>query len=201
MTEAPLPLEGLPDCDLRYLPGFIDPDRAEEIFKRLLAEVPWREDTITLFGKTYPQPRLTALYGEGGKTYSYSGITLHPLPFTPLLQELRQAVAHESGLDFSTVLLNLYRDGRDSNGWHADNERELGPAPAIASLSLGAPRAFHLKHRFRKDQRCKLVLEPGSLLLMAGKTQQFWLHQVPKTRRPVGPRINLTFRKIFGTGA
>lgn len=199
--EPPLNLENLPDCRLRYLPGFLPPERAESIFRALLTEVPWREDTITLFGKTYPQPRLTALYGEGDKTYSYSGITLHPLPFTPLLQELKEAVERESGHDFSTVLLNLYRDGRDSNGWHADNERELGPAPVIASLSLGAPRAFHLKHRRLKEQRCKLVLEPGSLLLMAGETQRHWLHQVPKTARPVGPRINLTFRKIFGTGA
>jgi alkylated DNA repair dioxygenase AlkB len=199
--EAPVPLENLPDCELRYLPGFLPPGRAEALFRKLLAEVPWREDTITLFGKTYPQPRLTALYGEGGKTYAYSGITLHPLPFTPLLQQLREAVERESGHDFSTVLINLYRDGRDSNGWHADNERELGPAPVIASLSLGAPRAFHLKHRHRKEQRCKLVLEPGSLLLMAGDTQRYWLHQVPKTRRAVGPRINLTFRKIFETGA
>jgi alkylated DNA repair dioxygenase AlkB len=194
-------LENLPDCALRYLPGFLPPDRAEIIFRKLLTGVPWREDTITLFGKTYPQPRLTALYGEGGKTYSYSGITMHPLPFTPLLHDLREAVEKESGHMFNTVLINLYRDGRDSNGWHADNERELGPAPAIASLSLGAPRAFHLKHRHLKDQRCRLVLEPGSLLLMAGDTQRFWLHQVPKTKRPVGPRINLTFRKILETEA
>ena len=132
-------------------------DRADQDFGReLLAGVPWREDTITLFGKTYPQPRLTALYGEGGKTYTYSGITMHRLPFTPLLHDLREAVAKESGLAFNTVLINLYRDGRDSNGWHADNEPELGPAPAIASLSVGAPRAFHLKHRHLKDQRCNL---------------------------------------------
>lgn len=198
--DASLKLENLPDCELRYLPGFLEPDRAATSFERLLTEMPWREDEITLFGKTYLQPRLTALYGEGGKTYSYSGITMHPLPFTPLLQELRDAVEKASGRDFNTVLINLYRDGRDSNGWHADNERELGPAPVIASLSLGAPRAFHLKHRQFKDQRYKLILEPGSLLLMAGNTQRFWLHQVPKTRRPVGPRINLTFRKIYGPG-
>jgi len=197
MMDAPLNLAGLPDCQLRYLPGFLRPDRAEAIFRHLQAEVPWREDTITLFGKTYLQPRLTALYGEGGITYSYSGITMHPLPFTPLLQELREAVEHESGHDFSTVLINLYRDGRDSNGWHADDERELGPAPVIASLSLGAPRAFLMRHRHLKGQRFRLLLEPGSLLLMAGDTQRFWLHQVPKTRRAVGPRINLTFRKIF----
>ncbi len=194
-------LDHLPDCRLSYLPGFLEPPRAEALFRHLLETVPWRQDAITLFGKTYPQPRLTALYGDAGKPYSYSGITMHPLPLTPALQELRAAVEGVCGQRFSTVLLNLYRDGRDSNGWHADNEPELGPDPVIASLSLGAPRAFHLKHRELKDQRLKWVLEPGSLLLMAGGTQRHWLHQVPKTRRPVGPRINLTFREILEKGA
>ncbi len=193
-------LEHLPDCRVSYSPGFLAPARAEALFTRLLAEVPWRQDSITVFGKTYPQPRLTALYGEAGKAYSYSGITMHPLPFTPALLELKEEVEGACGQSFSTVLLNLYRNGRDSNGWHADNEPELGPAPFIASVSLGATRAFHLKHRRLKDQRLKLDLAAGSLLLMAGETQQHWLHQVPKTLRPVGPRINLTFRKIGEIG-
>lgn len=194
-------LEHLPDCRLSYRPGFLSPARADALMGHLLESVPWRQDSITLFGKTHPQPRLTALYGEAGKSYSYSGITMHPLPFTPALQELKNSVEAACGQNFSTVLVNLYRDGRDSNGWHADNEPELGPALVIASLSLGATRAFHLKHRRLKDQRVKLQLEAGSLLLMAGETQMHWLHQVPKTSRPVGPRINLTFRKILERGA
>lgn len=194
-------LELLPDCRLRYHPGFLAPARAEILFRHLLESVPWRQDTITLFGKTHLQPRLTALYGESGKSYTYSGITMHPLPLTEVLKGLQKEIEEACGQSFSSVLLNLYRHGRDSNGWHADNERELGPAPVIASLSLGATRAFHLKHRQLKDQRVKLDLEAGSLLLMAGDTQAHWLHQVPKTSRPVGPRINLTFRKILEKGA
>ena len=188
----------LPDCELTYIPDFLGAEKADVLFQSLLKEVPWQEDTITVFGKTYNQPRLTALYGEAGKVYTYSGISMHPHPFTPDLEELRQLVAEKSGATFSSVLLNLYRNGQDSNGWHADNEAELGNHPTIASVSLGAARYFHLKHRHRKDLRIKVLLEPGSLLVMAGATQQYWLHQIPKTARPVEARINLTFRNILG---
>jgi alkylated DNA repair dioxygenase AlkB len=187
----------LPDCKLTYIPDFLDLNRANELFHSLLKQVPWQEDTITVFGKTYNQPRLTALYGETGKAYTYSGITMYPHPFTPELEALRQLVAEKSGATYSSVLLNLYRNGQDSNGWHADNEPELGNHPTIASVSLGAARYFHLKHRQHKELRVKVLLEPGSLLVMAGATQQHWLHQIPKTARPVEPRINLTFRKIL----
>jgi alkylated DNA repair dioxygenase AlkB len=186
-----------PDCKLRYIPDFLDAQNADSLFKTLLNKVHWQEDTITVFGKTYNQPRLTALYGEAGKSYSYSGITMHPHPFTAELENLKQLVSDQSETNFTSVLLNLYRNGQDSNGWHADNERELGNHPTIASLSLGAPRFFHLKHRNRKDLRIKILLEPGSLLIMAGATQEYWLHQIPKTARPVEPRINLTFRRIL----
>jgi alkylated DNA repair dioxygenase AlkB len=187
----------LPDCKLNYIPNFLDANKANRLFQSLLNEVPWQEDKITVFGKTYDQPRLTALYGEAGKSYSYSGITMHPHPFTAELENLKQLVSDQSETTFTSVLLNLYRNGQDSNGWHADNERELGNHPTIASVSLGAPRFFHLKHRNRKDLRIKLLLEPGSLLIMAGATQEFWLHQIPKTKRPVDARINLTFRRVF----
>ena len=187
----------LPDCKLTYIPDFLDLNRAKELFHSLLKQVPWQEDTITVFGKTYNQPRLTALYGETGKAYTYSGITMYPHPFTPELEALRQLVAEKSGATYSSVLLNLYRNGQDSNGWHADNEPELGNHPTIASVSLGEARYFHLKHRQHKELRVKVLLEPGSLLVMAGATQQHWLHQIPKTARPVEPRINLTFRKIL----
>ncbi len=189
-------LENLPDATLRYQPGFVPPQEAEHLFDAINRQTPWRQDTIRLFGKTFQQPRLTALYGKNGQAYTYSGIRMEPLPFTPLLEELLSRVALAAGENFTTCLLNLYRDGSDSNGWHADNDPELGDNPVIASLSLGATRKFHLKHRRIKSQRVRMTLESGSLLLMAGTTQHHWLHQVPKTKRPVGPRINLTFRRL-----
>jgi alkylated DNA repair dioxygenase AlkB len=191
-------LTPLPDAELQYIPGFLPPDRADALFMNLLEGTPWRQDDIRIFGKTYPQPRLTALYGVSGRTYTYSGITMHPEPFPPALENLRSSIEAQSGQTFTTCLLNLYRDGEDSNGWHADNERELGPNPFIASVSLGQTRAFHLKHRTDPSLRFKLLLEHGSLLIMGGAMQHHWLHQVPKTRKPVGQRINLTFRKIIG---
>ncbi|MFM1877510.1 MAG: hypothetical protein RLZZ241_376 [Bacteroidota bacterium] len=197
MSNQELSLSELPNCALRYIPQFLPSEIAASLFNKLLGEVPWRADKITVFGKTYNQPRLTALYGEAGKPYSYSGITMHPNPFTPDLEDLRALVSNQSGVQFSSVLLNLYRDGQDSNGWHADNERELGPNPVIASVSLGAARYFHLKHRTLKDQRLKILLEPGSLLIMGGETQEYWLHQIAKTKQKVTPRINLTFRRIY----
>lgn len=194
-VSAPV-LEGLPECDIRYIPDFLESREAESYFQELLISTPWKQDSIRLFGKTYPQPRLTALYGDNGKSYSYSGIEMHPLPFTNLLKGLKKEVELYSRESFTTCLLNLYRDGSDSNGWHADDEPELGRNPAIASVSLGAPRMFHLKHRERKEWRHRMVLEPGSLLLMLGATQHRYLHQLPKTRKPVRARINLTFRRI-----
>lgn len=186
----------LRDAQLRYEPHFLSSDAADRLFKQLLAQVKWKEDHIRIFGKTYLQPRLTALFGEQGKSYTYSGIQMHPTAFTPGLLGLKNKIEDLSGNHFTTCLLNLYRDGQDSNGWHADNEKELGNQPFIASVSLGATRAFHLKHREDKSLRFRMQLEHGSLLLMGGGMQESWLHQIPKTRKPVGQRINLTFRKI-----
>ena len=188
----------LPDCEIAYHPGFLDPDAARDLLDRLSGQTPWRQDSIRLFGKTHPQPRLTALYATNGRPYAYSGITMHPDPFPGGLDALRLRVQAHCGSEFSTCLLNYYRDGRDSNGWHADDEPELGRNPVIASLSLGEPRFFHMKHRTRPGLRYRLLLEPGSLLVMAGPTQHHWLHQIPKSRKTMGPRINLTFRKIPG---
>jgi len=181
---------------LRYFESFFQESEAKEVFNSLLEQTPWKQDPITVFGKTYQQPRLTALYATNTKPYSYSGITMNPLPMTPLLETLRDKIHQVSSSTFTTVLLNLYRDGKDSNGWHADDEKELGKNPVIASLSFGAERYFHLKHRKDKNLRLKIPLKSGSLLLMEEQTQKYWLHQIAKTARPVGPRINLTFRKI-----
>jgi alkylated DNA repair dioxygenase AlkB len=127
----------------------------------------------------------------------YSGTPHQPLPWTPALELVRERVLGLTGCAFNSVLLNLYRDGRDGMGWHSDDEPELGRDPVIASVSLGAPRRFCLRHRRRKDQRLDVSLGPGSLLLMAGATQHHWVHAVPKTALPVGPRVNLTFRQIL----
>jgi alkylated DNA repair dioxygenase AlkB len=190
-----LPLQ---DASIIYFPTLFDDNLAWDYFHRLLKETNWQQDDIKIFGKVYPQPRLTALYGEEGKSYSYSGITMHPDPFTPLLKEIKQAVERISGTTFTTVLLNLYRDGNDSNGWHSDDEKELGINPVIASLSLGVKRKFHLRHRKDKTLRYSIDLEHGSLLLMKGETQHHWHHQLPKSKRIQNPRINLTFRILKG---
>ncbi|HCO85227.1 MAG TPA: alpha-ketoglutarate-dependent dioxygenase AlkB, partial [Arenibacter sp.] len=157
---------------------------------------PWQQDNITVFGKTYPQPRLTALFGDNSRPYSYSNITMHPHTFTAELLELRNKLQMEIDVRFTSCLLNLYRNGRDSNGWHADDEKTLGKNPIIASISLGQERYFHLKHKLKKDLKQKLLLVHGSLLLMKGETQHCWYHQVPKTAKTVQERINITFRVI-----
>jgi len=186
----------LPDSDINYFPNFLNFKKADSHFESLRKNVIWQLDDITIFGKTYAQPRLTALFGNNGKPYSYSNITMQPHEFTSELLEIKTKIEDKSGVVFTTCLLNLYRDGNDSNGWHADNEKELGKNPVIASLTLGQERFFHLKHRTRKELKHKLLLEHGSLLVMQGETQHHWLHQIAKTKKPIGERINLTFRVI-----
>jgi len=186
----------LPDAAIEYYPNFFDSDRSDDFFEKLQREIPWQQDDITVFGKTYAQPRLTALFGNEGKPYSYSNIVMQPNAWNPLLMFIKNEIEDLVAENFTTVLLNFYRDGKDSNGWHADNERELGRNPVIASVSFGAERSFHLQHNTIKEQKLKITLEHGSLLLMKGTTQHFWKHQIPKTAKPIGPRINLTFRII-----
>lgn len=186
----------LPNADIRYFPAFFAKEAADHYFATLRSQVPWQQDSITVFGKTHPQPRLTALFGNNGRSYSYSNITMHPHAFTSELLQIKDKVENTSEAIFTTCLLNRYRDGRDSNGWHADNEKELGQNPVIASVSFGAARFFHLRHNQDKSLKHKLLLEHGSLLLMQGTTQHFWKHQIPKTGKKVEERINLTFRSI-----
>ena len=186
----------LPNAELIYVPGFYSKKQADNYFKTIKDQTNWQHDDITVFGKTYKQPRLTALFGETNQTYSYSNITMHPQPFTQNLKDIKSKVEKFSDEKFNTLLINLYRDGNDSNGWHADNEKELGKNPVIASVSFGEERPFHFKHRRLKNERHKLNLEHGSLLLMKGEMQYYWLHQIAKTKKKVEPRINLTFRRI-----
>ena len=143
------------------------------------------------------QPRLTALYANNALPYSYSGIKMHPENMTHILSEIQNRIHKVSNNIFTTVLINQYRNGNDSNGWHADNEKELGKNPIIASVSFGSDRFFHLKHREHKELRFKILLKSGSLFFMEGETQTHWLHQIAKTSQPVGTRINLTFRRII----
>lgn len=186
----------LPDAEIIYYPQLFVKEQADTIYYELLKEIAWQQDNITVYGKTHPQPRLTALYGNDGKPYSYSNITMQPKPWNSLLQKIKYYIEASTECQFTTVLLNQYRDGKDSNGWHADNEKELGTNPIIASLSLGEERVFQLKHNTISEAKKNIILEHGSLLLMKGSTQHFWKHQIPKTTKPIGNRINLTFRSI-----
>lgn len=184
------------DGELYYISEFIKKEKSKEYFKILKNEIEWQQDEIKIFGKVYLQPRLTALYASNDNTYKYSNITMHPKKFSHPLLILKEKIEKEIGTEFTTCLLNFYRNGQDSNGWHSDNEKELGKNPIIASLSFGADRIFQMKHRVDKSDKLKINLENGSLLVMQGGTQHHWLHQIPKTKKDVGERINLTFRII-----
>ncbi|QDA59939.1 alpha-ketoglutarate-dependent dioxygenase AlkB family protein [Hymenobacter jejuensis] len=191
---------GLPNAEVLFDPDFLPATEADVLLQELTDTIPWRQESLVLYGKPVLQPRLTSWHGDAAARYRYSGLSLEPQPWTPALQRLRHQVEAAAGTVFNSVLLNLYRAGQDSMGWHADNEPELGPEPVIASVSLGAVRRFRLKprdpHR-TPHEPLSLDLPSGSLLLMQGSTQQHWLHAVPKTTRPVGPRLNLTFRVVM----
>jgi alkylated DNA repair dioxygenase AlkB len=177
---------------LRYEEGFFDRHQADRLSQTLRATVSWRQEVSR--GK--PFPRLTAWYADPGLNYSYSGVTHQPEPWTPELQEIRRRVEAACGADFNSLLLNYYRGGQDSIGFHADDEPELGRNPVIASVSFGTVRDFVLKHK-KTRQKLTFPLANGSLLIMAGTCQHFWIHSIPKRAGEIGERINLTFRKII----
>lgn len=187
----------MPDAEVYYLPELRLTQTAEAVMKQLIDEVPWRGENIIVWGKTYPQPRLTAWYGDNGANYTYSGIHLAPLPWTHTVIDIKNRVEEIAGTNFNSVLVNYYRDHHDSMGLHSDDEPELGRWPIIASLSLGEERTFILRHKTRRDLKSvRLQLASGSLLLMKGDTQHCWKHGIEKKKRSCGPRINLTFRRI-----
>jgi len=191
----------LPQADLLFDPVFLPLAEADDLLAQLSAGIAWEQRAIRIFGQEIPQPRLTAWYGDPAARYAYSGLVWEPRPWTPLLLDLRRRVETATNTRYNSVLLNHYRDGRDSMGWHADDEPELGPAPTIASLSLGATRRFRLRPRAGLAHApLGLDLPNGSLLLMRGPTQQRWQHALPKTARPIGPRLNLTFRWVTPSG-
>lgn len=186
----------LPDAELRLIPDWCPPPRAARWLAQLLAETPWEQPLVRLHGRDYPVPRLVNWYGDPEAFYTYSGLTHAPLPWTPLLAEIRAAVEAAAGQRFNGVLLNYYRDGQDSMGWHSDDEPGLGRNPVVASLNLGGTRRFDLRRKRRNTIEHSMELSGGSLLVMSGATQHYWQHQVAKTRRPVAPRLNLTFRLV-----
>ncbi|GLU34946.1 2OG-Fe(II) oxygenase [Trinickia caryophylli] len=185
----------LPEPEVDWYPHWLDEAQAIALFEALLREVEWKQDVIGTPGGRKPLPRLTAWQGDRGAVYVYSGIRNDPGAWTPAVQTLKVLAEAATGERFNSVLLNRYRNGEDSMGWHADRERELGEAPVIASVSLGAPRRFDLRHNHSGERRA-FVLANGSLLVMRGQTQAQWQHRVPKAAGAVGERINLTFRFV-----
>lgn len=181
------------DGEVRYHPDVFSVTESRRHLEALLDHTPWESRNIVLFGREVPQPRLACWYGD--RPYTYSGLTLEPRDFTAQLTELGNVAASLAGRTFNTVLANLYRDGRDSMGWHSDDERELGLEPVIASLSFGAVRRFRLRHRESREL-VEISLEPGSVLVMSGLTQHRWMHDLPKSVKVTEPRVNLTFRHI-----
>lgn len=197
-TPASLESIPMPDADVRFMRVFYSMPQSAQYMESLLEEIEWREEKIRLWGKEMMQPRLSAWYGDAGSHYAYSGIALTPLPWTATLLRIRRDIEDACGHRFNSVLLNLYRNERDSVGWHSDAEAELGERPVIASLSFGATRIFRLRHKTRKEVKpVSIELTDGSLLLMAGATQSHWQHAINKQSQPCGQRINLTFRNIL----
>lgn len=188
-----LPFQG----ETLFYPGFFTQSKSDFYLQQLQKNLEWRHEPIRIFGKMVMQPRLTALYGDPDRPYGYSGISMNPLVWTKELFELKEAIEKFTGDEFTHVLCNLYRDGQDSMGWHRDNEAVLGKNPSIASVTFGATRVFQIRHYETKSHKIDLPLTHGSLLLMTGESQQHWEHQIPKSRKAFGPRINLTFRKLL----
>ncbi|HYT90401.1 MAG TPA: alpha-ketoglutarate-dependent dioxygenase AlkB [Gemmataceae bacterium] len=175
-----------------YISEFFSREEADALFANLQQNIAWKQERGP-FGHSFP--RLTALYADAGVTYTYSGVTYPSLMWTPELDAVRRRVEQAAAAPFNSVLLNRYRDGSDSIGFHADDEPELGLNPIVPSISLGSRRRFVLRHK-KSKKKIEYELTHGSLLIMGGTLQHFWLHSLPKTAQPVGERINLTFRNI-----
>ena len=162
----------------------------------LLNELNWKSGEIKLFGKVYPIPRKQVYFSDNGLSYSYSGKELIIDAWDENVLNMKRRLQALLNVEFNACLSNLYRNGQDSNGWHSDNEKELGTNPIIASVSFGATRRFDLKHQSNK-QKLSFQLTSGSLLVMGGEMQHFWKHQIPKQKNINDPRVNLTFRQVL----
>lgn len=183
------------DGSALLFPKFLETTQTSQIFQQIMDETPWEMPEMVMFGKKYPQAGLSTWFTNTGVNYVYSGITRTPYVMTPLLNDVMNACALKSGAQYNSVLVNLYRDGSDSVSWHSDNEAVNGSEPTIASVSLGATRRFDLRHK-ESGETVRVDLEDGSLLVMSGLSQHCWVHQIAKTKTKVGPRINLTFRRV-----
>lgn len=184
------------DADVTFYRNFFNQQDSDDIFQTLLNQIKWRQDKMKIYGKEVNLPRKTAWYGDRNMSYKFSGIHLDPEPWIPTLLQVKKKVEEIAKVNFNSVLLNLYRDGNDGISWHTDAEPELGQNPVIASVSFGGTRRFMFRHKHNQDLKAEIELVHGSFLLMAGVTQHFWQHQIPKTSKQVQPRINLTFRVI-----
>lgn len=191
MTANLVPFDG----ELYLVKRFYSLPESDRLFAQLRAELVWQEEAIFIYGRWVKVPRLMCWHGDKKAWYRYSGVDHQPLPWTPMLQAIKERVEQQCQCSFNSVLANLYRNGEDSMGCHADDEKELGLNPVIASLSFGDERLFKLHHKKSKEKR-DIVLGHGDLLVMAGTLQRHWMHSVPKTKKPKTPRINLTFRQI-----
>jgi alkylated DNA repair dioxygenase AlkB len=201
--QQPIPFDDfkfieLSDAELYYHHQLFPFNQASKLLKTLKDEIEWTQNTIRFYGKESLVPRLEAWYGDPGKSYAYSGIHMDPKPWTKELITIKQTIEPLAGVVFNSVLINYYRDGKDRVAWHSDDEKELGKNPVIGSVSLGAERKFKLRHKHHKINGLKheIMLRDGSFLLMKGATQHHWMHEIPRTAKPIGPRINLTFRII-----
>jgi len=192
---ADSPLQ-LPNAELQLHAQWLDTATADNWLAELNAQTPWQQPQVQIYGRQLPVPRLVAWYGDAEASYRYSGLTHQPLLWTPLLTEIRARVVEAVGQPLNGVLLNYYRDGNDSMGWHSDDEAELGANPLVASLNLGGTRRFDLRRKGQSRIEHSLLLNHGSRLVMSGPTQHYWQHQVAKTRSACAPRLNLTFRLI-----
>ena len=166
------------DADIQHYPNLFSSQEADDLFHALKNEIEWKQEQIKFYGQIHDLPRLTAWYGDSNKAYKYSGIEVISSPWTPALIQIKNKVESVSSVQFNSVLLNLYRSGADGVSWHSDDEPELGVNPVIGSVSLGESRSFQLKHKVNTDLKQKIILEHGSYLLMQGKTQHHWIHQI-----------------------
>ena len=186
----------IPGADITFLRGALNGGFADSAFDEIQREVEWRQDHILMMGKNIPIPRLTAWFGDPGRNYTYSGIAMLAAPWTPMLSKIRGLVEELSDEQFNSVLCNLYRSGEDGLAWHSDDEPELGPKPTIASVNLGQARRFLMRRRDDHSVKTEIILGHGDVLIMRGLTQALCEHSVPKTKKFLGPRVNLTFRRI-----
>tara|TARA_Y100000768_G_C23982801_1_gene686878 strand:- start:180 stop:761 length:582 start_codon:yes stop_codon:yes gene_type:complete len=185
------------DLSVEYIPQFFNKEKSNFFLNTFTSSIKWRGDQIKIYGKTHPLPRLTAFFGDLDASYSYSGISMNPMPWTKELLEIKSKIEYHTGNYFNSVLLNRYRDGCDYHGFHSDNESSLGNTINIASVSFGSVRDFKFKTRDNSHIRSfTFPLSHGSLLLMNHPTQIRWLHSLPKRLKVRNERINLTFRYI-----